>query len=140
MEANPQIQKPLSGSSTNVRFLVVGTTALMSVLLYLDRFCISFAEVFIKEDLGLTDLQIGFMMSAFFWTYALGQVPMGWLTDRFGSRIMLVTFVLFWSLFTGLTGLAIGFSMLILLRFGFGFSQHQQQRGEQQKRGPKRHR
>jgi sugar phosphate permease len=123
MEANPQIQKPLSGSSTNVRFLVVGTTALMSVLLYLDRFCISFAEVFIKEDLGLTDLQIGFMMSAFFWTYALGQVPMGWLTDRFGSRIMLVTFVLFWSLFTGLTGLAIGFSMLILLRFGFGFSQ-----------------
>ncbi len=123
MDAKKQLQKSLAAPSTNVRYMVVGTTALMSVLLYLDRFCISFAEMFIKEDLGLSDIQIGFMLSAFFWTYALGQVPAGWLTDRFGSRIMLVIYVLLWSLFTGLTGLAIGFSMLLVLRFGFGFSQ-----------------
>ena len=123
MDAKSQLKSFPPGPPTNIRFMVVGTTALMSVLLYLDRFCISFAEVFIKEDLGLSDKQIGFMLGAFFWTYALGQVPSGWLTDRFGSRIMLATFVLLWSVFTGMTGLAIGFAMLMLLRFGFGFSQ-----------------
>jgi sugar phosphate permease len=95
----------------------------MAVLLYLDRFCISFAEVFIKEDLGLTDTQIGWMLSAFFWTYALGQVPSGWLTDRFGPRAMLAVYVLGWSLLTGLSGAAAGFGMLLVLRFGFGLAQ-----------------
>lgn len=78
-----------SSSPTRVRYLVVAVTALMAVLLYLDRFCISFAELFIQEELRLTDTQVGWMLSAFFWTYALGQVPAGWLTDRFGSRRML---------------------------------------------------
>jgi len=110
-------------SPTRVRYLVVAVTALMAVLLYLDRFCISFAEVFIKEDLGLTDSQVGWMLSAFFWTYALSQVPSGWLTDRFGPRLMLTSYVLGWSLLTGLTGVAAGFGMLILLRLGFGIAQ-----------------
>jgi len=110
-------------SPTRVRYLVVAVTALMAVLLYLDRFCISFAEVFIKEDLDLTDSQVGWMLSAFFWTYALSQVPSGWLTDRFGPRLMLTSYVLGWSLLTGLTGVAAGFGMLILLRLGFGIAQ-----------------
>ncbi len=110
-------------SPTHVRYLVVAVTALMAVLLYLDRFCISFAEVFIKEDLGLTDSQVGWMLSAFFWTYALSQVPSGWLTDRFGPRVMLTAYVLGWSLLTGLTGIAATFGALLLLRFGFGMAQ-----------------
>ncbi len=112
-----------SARPTIIRHWVVASTALMSVLLYLDRFCISFAEIFIKEDLRLTDLQIGMMLSAFFWTYALSQVPSGWLTDRFGGRIMLTTYILLWSLFTALTGLASGLLILLLLRFGFGVGQ-----------------
>ncbi len=112
-----------SSSPTRVRYLVVAVTALMAVLLYLDRFCISFAEVFIKEDLGLSDTQVGWMLSAFFWTYALSQVPSGWLTDRFGPRVMLTGYVLGWSLLTGLTGLAASFWILIVLRFGFGMAQ-----------------
>jgi sugar phosphate permease len=95
----------------------------MSALLYLDRFCISIAEVYIQQDLGLTDEQVGWMLSAFFWTYALGQVPAGWLTDRFGSRLMLTVYILAWSLLTGLTGAAGVFGALLLLRFGFGFAQ-----------------
>lgn len=110
-------------SPTRVRYLVVAVAALMAVLLYLDRFCISFAEVFIKEDLGLTDGQVGWMLSAFFWAYALSQVPSGWLTDRFGPRIMLTTYVLGWSLLTGLTGMVASFWSLILVRFGFGIAQ-----------------
>ncbi|MEZ6114594.1 MAG: MFS transporter [Pirellulaceae bacterium] len=109
---------------TNIRHWVVAATALTSVLLYLDRFCVSFAEIYIKEDLGLSDGQIGWMLSAFFWTYALAQVPSGWFSDRFGSRPMLTLYVLLWSLFTALTGLAaFSFVVLILLRLGFGVAQ-----------------
>lgn len=108
---------------SKVRYLVVASAFLMSVLLYLHRYCISIAEVYIQQDLGLTDRQIGLMLSAFFWTYALGQVPAGWMTDRFGSRLMLTIYVLAWSLLTGLSGAAGVFGALLLIRFGFGFAQ-----------------
>ena len=49
---------------TRVRYLVVALTTLTSLLLYLDRFCISFAERYIKEDLGLNDDQVAWMPSA----------------------------------------------------------------------------
>ena len=101
---------------TKVRHFVVILAMLSSVLLYLDRFCISFAERFIREDLSLTNEQTGWILSAFFWTYALAQVPTGYLTDRYGARLMLTLYILFWSLFTGLTGLASGFVMLLFLR------------------------
>ena len=118
-------QSPLNSTDapTTIRYRVVAVTALMAVLLYLDRFCISFAEIYIKEDLSLSDTQIAWILSAFFWTYALAQVPSGWLTDRFGGRVMLTIYVLLWSLFTGLTGAAIGFITLLALRLGFGVAQ-----------------
>ena len=101
---------------TRIRHVVVGSTSLMAVLLYLDLFCISFVEMYIQEDLGLTNNQVAWMLSAFFWTYALGQVPSGWLTDRFGSRLMLTLYVLLWSLFTGLTSAVSSFAAVKPLR------------------------
>ena len=111
------------GRPTHVRYVVLAVAMLMSVLLYLDRFCISFAERYIKEDLALTNEQMGWILSAFFWSYALGQVPSGWLSDRFGARAMLSMYILLWSVFTALTGLAAGFVMLFALRIGFGLGQ-----------------
>ena len=108
---------------TAVRHLVVLVTALMAVILYFHRFCISFAEIFIKEELRLTDDQIAWVLSTFFFTYALGQVPSGWLTDRFGARIMLTSYILLWSLFTGLTGMAFAFLTLLIYRCAFGIAQ-----------------
>src|SRR5262245_33297640 len=113
----------LDARPTQVRFLVVLLTTLASVLLYLDRICISFAERYIKEDLGLSNDEVGWMLSAFFWTYALAQVPSGFLSDRYGARLMLTLYILLWSLFTGLTGLAAGFTTLLVLRLCFGVAQ-----------------
>src|ERR1700752_3375877 len=96
-----------SSRPTHVTYVVVLVTMLAAVLLYLDRFCLSFAETFIAEDLGLSRTQIGWLLSAFFWSYAVFQVPSGWLTDRLGGRLTLTLYVLAWSLFTGWTGLAI---------------------------------
>jgi ACS family glucarate transporter-like MFS transporter len=108
---------------SNMRYLVVAVTTAMAVLLYLDRVCISYAERFIQDDLKLSDAQIGWVVSAFFWTYALGQLPAGWLSDRFGARWTLSLYILSWSLFTALTGFAGGIVTLLLVRFGFGLAQ-----------------
>jgi MFS transporter, ACS family, glucarate transporter len=108
---------------TSIRRLIVGATALSAVLLYLDRFCVSLAETYIRQDLNLSDQQVSWMFSAFFGTYALAQVPTGWLTDRFGPRRMMTLYILTWSLFTGLMGAAGAASALIVLRFGIGLGQ-----------------
>jgi ACS family glucarate transporter-like MFS transporter len=123
LDPNGSSPLDIATKPTGVRHLVMGLTTLAAVLLYLDRFCISFAERYIKEDLNLSNEQIGWILSAFFWTYALAQVPSGYLTDRFGARVTLTLYILLWSLFTGLTGLATGFVVLMLLRFGFGVAQ-----------------
>ncbi len=103
----------------------MGATTLTSVLLYLDRICI--AEIAkldeFKETLSLSEKQTGMILSAFFLAYALGQVPAGWLSDRFGARKMLPIYIAVWSLCTMLTGLANGFLMLIIARLMFGMAQ-----------------
>lgn len=113
----------MSDRPTIVRWWIVAATVAMSTLLYLDRFCISFAEVYIKQDLGLSDVQVGWMLSAFFWSYALGQVPAGWLTDRCGPRLTLTAYMLAWSCLTAGTAWASGFWGLFAVRFGFGLAQ-----------------
>lgn len=108
---------------SRVRHFVVAAGALMAALLYLDRFCVGIAQPYIEQDLGLTTMQMGYFFSAFFLTYALFQVPSGWMTDRFGSRVMLVVYVLTWSFFTAMMGLSYGFVMLILMRAAYGIGQ-----------------
>ena len=68
---------------SRVRYFVVFVSMLMAVLLYLDRFCVSFAADYIREDLDLSQNDVAWMFSIFFWSYALAQVPSGWLSDRY---------------------------------------------------------
>ncbi|MFP6766350.1 MAG: MFS transporter, partial [Planctomycetaceae bacterium] len=110
-------------AATRVRYLIVFCATLMSFLLYLDRFCVSFAIDYIRQDLGLTQGDAKWFLSAFFWSYALAQVPAGWMSDRYGARIMLVIYILTWSLFTGLIGAASSFFILIATRLGCGLGQ-----------------
>lgn len=114
---------PNAARPTHIRHVVVALTASMAVFLYLDRFCLSFTERFMKEELGLTDRQTGWLLSAVLWTYALAQVPAGWLCDRYGARRMLTAYILLWSLFTGLIGLGWSFFFILMMRFGCGLAQ-----------------
>jgi sugar phosphate permease len=109
--------------ASGVRHGVLTITVLMAVLLYLDRICIAVAAPAISKDFDLSRVQMGWVFSAFFLAYALGQVPAGWLGDRLGARLMLAGSVLAWSLFTGLTGLVTGLGMLLAVRLLFGFGQ-----------------
>lgn len=109
---------------TGVRHLIVLLLTLMSVLLYLDRFCVSFAGDYIKEDLGLSQTQMSLLLGPFFFLfYALAQVPSGWLSDRYGARLMLSIYVVAWSLFTAQMGLVAGFAMLLVARLMCGITQ-----------------
>lgn len=99
--------------------LVVGTFGL-SVLLYVDRICISAAKEPIARDLSLSERQMGWVLSAFALGYALCQMPSGWLADRVGPRRVLSTIVVFWSAFTGLTAAAANYVTLLIVRLLFG--------------------
>ncbi|HEX5272929.1 MAG TPA: MFS transporter [Gemmataceae bacterium] len=114
---------PTKPRPTHVRHLIIAVATLMAVMLYLHRFALSFLERYINEDLGLTTSQIGLLFGAFFAAYALGQVPGGWLGDRWGIRRSLTLYIFVWSLFTGLMGAAAGFAGLLGLRLGCGLAQ-----------------
>jgi len=102
------------------RALVVTGTFLLSVLLYVDRVCISTAKGPITAELGLSDTQFGWVMSSFAIGYALFQTPSGMLADRIGGRRILAGIVTLWSLFTGLSALAWNYTSLLVIRFLFG--------------------
>ena len=102
------------------RFLMVFGTFLLSLLLYIDRINISVAQDDIASDLGITDPEMGWVMSIFALGYALAQVPSGKLADRYGPRAILSMVVSFWSLFTLLTGAVWNFISLFICRFLFG--------------------
>ncbi len=109
-----------AAAPSRVRYGVLGFTLALTALAYLDRVCIATAAPAIGADLQLTDAQMGYVFSAFTCAYALFEVPSGWLTDRFGARVMLTRIVLWWSLMTAATGWAGGFVSLLLVRFLFG--------------------
>lgn len=105
------------------RHRMVGLTLALIGVAYLDRVCIATAAPTIRQELGLSDWQMGVVFSAFTFAYALFEVPSGWLADRFGARITLTRIVLWWSAMTAATGLATGFLSLVALRFLFGLGE-----------------
>ena len=105
---------------TRVRQRVLAFTLTLTAIAYLDRVCISMAAPAMKEDLGISDVQMGWVFSAFTFAYALFEVPSGWLADRFGARLMLTRIVVWWSAMTAATGAVWGVSSLIAVRFLFG--------------------
>src|SRR5438128_540792 len=103
---------------THVRHTIVGITAFAAFLMYLDRICMGqmLNDKQLQRDLHLGDHQIAFVLSIFFWAYALGQVPAGWLADRFRTRPFFSWLIAIWSGCTLLTGLASGFWSLLIAR------------------------
>jgi ACS family glucarate transporter-like MFS transporter len=127
LQTNVALERP-----TNVRYVVLAWACSLSMITYIDRVCISRVAGDMTRDLGLTSQQMGWIFSAFALAYAAFEVPSGWLGDKFGPRLVLCRIVLWWSLFTALTGLVYPFSwdlgwftfnafgLLLIIRFLFG--------------------
>lgn len=110
---------------THVRYAVLAIATANAFILYLDRICMGAVvqSASFQQELGLNKDRVGDVLASFFFAYALGQLPAGWFADRFGPRRMLVTYILLWSLFTGLTGFAGGLLALIVVRSACGVSE-----------------
>ena len=105
---------------SGLRSRVLAMTVALAFLTYMDRVCISVTAPAILRDLRLSNIQMGFVFSAFTAAYALFEIPTGWWADRIGSRRVLTRIVTWWSIFTGLTGVAWNFPSLLALRALFG--------------------
>ncbi|MEB2494609.1 MFS transporter [Peribacillus simplex] len=88
-----------------------------------DRIAINVAVIPISKEFGLTETQVGLVISSFFLSYAIMQPIGGSLADRFGSRKVILFSLITWSIFTILTGMAWSFLSLIVLRFLFGIGE-----------------
>ncbi len=114
---------------THVRYLILLTLFLITTINYADRATISIAGAAIQEDLGINSVSLGYIFSAFGWAYVLGQIPGGWLLDRFGSKKVYACSIFIWSLFTLLQSFIEYFAFLsvvtslFLLRFLVGFAE-----------------
>ncbi len=103
-----------------VRYKVLAGLFFLSVIVYLDRVCISLVSGQIKKELQISTEMWGWVLSAFALSYALFELPTGVLGDRLGPRRILTRVVLWWSVFTALTGTALSWMHLIAVRFLFG--------------------
>jgi ACS family glucarate transporter-like MFS transporter len=108
---------------TSIRRNILVLLAGLSLASYVLRSNISIAAKFMKPELGLDDIQMGQVFSAFMLGYALFQIPAGWWGDRRGTRLVLALAATAWGATTLLTGLvpALGaFAVLAALRFLLG--------------------
>lgn len=121
MTTDPSIE-PQGGETWRgrARYTLLRYTFALSIITYIDRVCISSAAPAIREDLGLTAVQMGWVFSAFTFAYAAFEIPSGWLGDVLGPRKVLMRIVLWWSAFTAASGLAWNFLSLLTARFLFG--------------------
>lgn len=108
------------GISNARRWLLIGLLALAALINYLDRATLSVALPLIAMDLSLGPTAKGLVLSAFFWSYALMQVPVGLLADRWNLRWLYAGAFALWSVACGLTGAVGGLAALILVRIILG--------------------
>jgi MFS family permease len=123
---NLEPSPPVSNSTTVTnarRWTIVGLLFTASLINYCDRAAISFALPLIAQDLGLRPEAKGLLLSAFFWSYALMQIPMGLCADRFNLRWLYAGAFVWWSVAQGLTGFATTLGMLIVFRVLLGFGE-----------------
>jgi ACS family glucarate transporter-like MFS transporter len=113
----------VSDCSHKRRWLIVSLLFAASLINYLDRAAISFALPFISREFRLSSQSKGLLLSSFFWSYALMQIPIGWCADRFNLRWLYAAAFTIWSFAQGLTGIASSFAALIVFRVLLGIGE-----------------
>lgn len=106
-----------------VRYGVLALLTLGIAVNYLDRSATSVALPSINAELHIGSVAKGVLLSCFFWTYTLFQVPGGLLVDRFGSRLLLGVGSVLWGLATAASGAARGLGVLVGLRAVMGVTE-----------------
>jgi MFS family permease len=109
--------------ASQVRYRVLGLSFLMAFMMYMERGAIGAAAPTIMREFHVDKISMGWAVSAFNLSYAVFQVPGGWMADRFGPRIILAAAMAWWSVFTAATGFTFSASSLATTRFLFGMGE-----------------
>src|SRR6476661_6262311 len=102
---------------------VLALLALSVLINYIDRVNLSLAAPMLKDELGISASQLGFLFSAFFWTYACFQVVSGWLVDRYDANWIIAIGFFLWSCATAVTGVVHAFAVLFAVRLVLGIGE-----------------
>jgi sugar phosphate permease len=105
---------------SHVRWVVLLLLSLMYLVTYLDRVSLGITAQRIRQEYGFSADTMGFIFSAFIWSYALFQVPGGWFGDRFGPRKVLSVIMAYRTVIAVLTTSAVGFKSFWGIRFALG--------------------
>jgi MFS transporter, ACS family, D-galactonate transporter len=108
------------GTASAVRWRIFAIIFTLVVINLIDRVTLSIAMPTISKEFSLKPAIQGVLLSAFFWSYALLQVPGGWLIDRFGPRALITGATVGWGFFQAIAGLATGGTTLLISRVGLG--------------------
>jgi ACS family glucarate transporter-like MFS transporter len=126
----PQIEtRPSRQRQRQHRHVVLALLFIVSTVNYADRATLSIAGPAAAAELHLNAIAMGYAFSAFGWAYVIGQIPGGWLLDRFGSKPIYAVSILTWSVFTLLQGFvtwlpaAAAVAALFVLRFLLGLAE-----------------
>ncbi|QET05175.1 MFS transporter [Cupriavidus pauculus] len=108
---------------TNVRWRIFLIMLLLTAINYIDRASLSVALPLIAPEFNLTPAIEGLMLSAFFWSYALMQIPAGMMLDRYHTRGIIATATIAWGAFQALAAASHNWIILLLTRMGLGVSE-----------------
>lgn len=119
----------MSDRPTRVRYLILFILFVVTTINYADRATLSIVGPSLKTELGISPVQMGLLFSAFAWAYVIGQIPGGWLLDRFGTKRVYAWSILLWSAFTllqagiGWLSTSAAVVTLFILRFIVGLAE-----------------
>jgi len=119
-EALPPAAPDPGGSA---RWTIVGLLAAALFINYVDRGAVPTAAHLIQDEIGLSARQLGVLFSAFFWSYSLLQIPVGWVAERYGAQRILAAGLTIWACATMLVGVAHSFAALLALRLLLGIGE-----------------
>ena len=108
---------------SSMRWTIVLMAFLGTTINYVDRANLGVAMPTLRHDFGISSEAQGWILGAFFWTYAACQMPSGWFVDKVGPRISYTVAVVWWSIFTAATAVARGFASLFGFRLLLGIGE-----------------
>jgi sugar phosphate permease len=112
-----------SRSPTRVRHTVLALVVMVYFITYLDRVLLSNALPVIQKQFGFSIGTLGLILGCYNWAYAIFQIPGGWFGDRAGPRIALASVVIWWSVFTFITGFSVSVTMMMVCLFLIGMGE-----------------
>ncbi|SAK65865.1 MFS transporter [Caballeronia ptereochthonis] len=120
IEAQAARDSAASERATSVRWRIFGVVFLITLINLVDRISLSIAMPTIAKEFALSPAMQGLVLSSFFWSYALLQIPGGSLIDKLGPRKIVTGATILWGLFQTLMGAATGGMSMLFLRVGLG--------------------